>query len=78
MGHAVHLSTLTQKGQITIPADIRHSLHMHTGDKVAIELVHGKVMLKKLEPFDYEYHQALSGTLSEWASKEDDDAYEDL
>ena len=52
MGHAVHLSTLTQKGQVTIPADIRHSLHMHTGDKVAIELVHGKVMLMKTyEPY---------------------------
>jgi hypothetical protein len=27
---------------------------------------------------DYEYYEALSETLSEWYSKEDDDAYDHL
>ncbi|MDX2504371.1 MAG: AbrB/MazE/SpoVT family DNA-binding domain-containing protein [Gammaproteobacteria bacterium] len=28
------LSTLTTKGQVTIPKDIRETLHLYTGDKV--------------------------------------------
>lgn len=28
--------------------------------------------------FDYQYHEALEGTLSEWNTKEDDEAFNDL
>ena len=76
--HAVALSTVTQKGQATIPGAIRKELDLHPGDKVAFESVNGKVFLKKVEPFDYEYHKALTGTLSEWDSESDDEAYRDL
>ena len=30
------LATLTSKGQVTIPKDIRESLHLHSGDKIEI------------------------------------------
>ena len=30
------LATLTSKGQVTIPKEIRESLHLHTGDKIEI------------------------------------------
>lgn len=30
------LATLTTKGQVTIPKDIRDSLKLHTGDKIEI------------------------------------------
>lgn len=30
------LATLTTKGQLTIPKDIRESLKLHTGDKIEI------------------------------------------
>lgn len=33
-GNAVELSTLTSKGQTTIPADIRRQLNLHAGDKL--------------------------------------------
>lgn len=71
-------TTLTQKGQATIPAEVRQELDLHPGDKVAFEKVGGRICLKKVEPFDYEYHKGLTGTLSEWDSKEDDEAYLDL
>lgn len=30
------LATLTKKGQVTIPKEIRESLRLHTGDKIEI------------------------------------------
>ena len=30
------LATLTSKGQVTIPKEIRESLHLHSGDKIEI------------------------------------------
>lgn len=32
------LATLTTKGQVTIPKEIRESLKLHTGDKIEITL----------------------------------------
>lgn len=74
----MRISTLTQKGQATIPASIRKELNIEAGDKIGFEVIRGKVFIKKIQPFDAEYHQALSGTLSEWDSPEDDEAYNDL
>ena len=49
----MYVSKLTQKGQTTIPAAIRHQLDLHSGDSVAFEIVEDKVMLMKISPFDY-------------------------
>lgn len=72
------ISTITQKGQATIPVDIRNALNLHTGDKIDFALVDGCAVVKKLQPFDVAYHHALTNTLLEWASPEDDEAYADL
>lgn len=74
----MYVSKLTQKGQTTIPAAIRHQLDLHSGDSVAFEIVEDKVVLMKISPFDYKYHKALENTLSEWGSAEDDEAFNDL
>jgi antitoxin PrlF len=74
----MNISTITQKGQTTIPVEIRNKLDIHPGDKVSFEILDGNVILKKIPAFEHEYHRALVGTLSEWASKEDDEAYDDL
>ena len=74
----VSMSTVTEKGQATIPAEIRHRLKLLPGDKVGFEVSGGKVFLRRIEPFDYLYHQSLSKTLSEWDSTEDEEAYRDL
>ena len=76
--HLIPVSTLTEKGQTTIPIDIRRELKLLPGDKLSYEVSEGKVFLRRLEPFDYLYHQALSKTLSEWESPEDEEAYRDL
>ncbi len=74
----MQVSKLTQKGQTTIPAEIRRRLDLHTGDTVAFEVIENKVVLSKITPFDYGYHKALESTLSEWNSKEDNEAFNDL
>ncbi len=74
----MNLATITQKGQATIPADVRKALGLEAGDKIGFDIQNEQVILTKIQPFDYAYHQALTGTLSEWDSHEDEEAYHDL
>ena len=71
-------STLTSKGQTTIPSEIRKNLDLHAGDKIIFEMIDNQVVIRKITPFDYVYHAALSATLTEWDSPEDEEAYRDL
>ncbi len=40
-------STLTSKGQVTIPADLRHALNLHAGDTLVFEAIDHKVVISK-------------------------------
>ena len=71
-------SRLSSKGQVTIPAEIRDKLRLEAGDVVIYELRDEVVVLRRAEPFDVAYHAALSDTLDEWSSPEDEDAFRDL
>lgn len=71
-------SRLSSKGQVTIPHEIRAALHLETGDLVAYDLKDGKAILRRAEPFDAAYHSAVSETLEEWGSIDDDEAFRDL
>jgi len=73
-----HISKLSSKGQITIPASIRSAMSLKPGDFIAYELNGKSVKLKKIEPFDTAYHAAVAETLDEWNSPEDDEAFHDL
>jgi AbrB family looped-hinge helix DNA binding protein len=72
------ISRLSIKGQVTIPREIRAALHLEAGDLVAYDLKDGKAILRRAEPFDAAYHSALSETLEEWGSVDDDKAFRDL
>lgn len=74
----MQISTLTSKGQATIPAEIRHELNLKPGDKIIFEIQDHKVWITKAEPLDYLYHAAISQNLNEWDSPEDDEAYNNL
>ena len=71
-------SRMTQKYQTTIPAKIRQLLGLQSGDFIGFELKEGEVILKKTSPLDVAFAKAVEGTLSEWASEEDEEAYRDL
>ena len=72
-------SKLTKKSQATIPEKIRKILGLQPGDSVAFELnEERRVFLRKATPIDFEFAKALEGTLSEWLSENDEEAYRDL
>lgn len=72
-------SKLTSKSQATIPGKIRKILGLQPGDSVAFEIGQGdKVFIRKATPIDFEFALALEGTLTEWSSENDEEAYRDL
>ncbi len=73
-----HFSKVTVKYQATIPREVREFLGVKQGDMVAYAIEEGVVKLRRASPLDLAYHAALAGTLGEWNSKADDDAYRDL
>lgn len=72
------VSRISSKGQVTIPKKVRESMGAKPGDVVVYEVRGNVVTLRCLEPLDLVYHAALSGTLTEWATAEDDEAFGDL
>jgi AbrB family looped-hinge helix DNA binding protein len=72
-------SVLSAKGQVTIPKEIRERLGLEPGDFVVYEITdNDKVILRRVEPYDAAFHLAVSETLEEWGSEEDDEAFRDL
>ena len=71
-------SKLSSKGQVTIPREIRENVGLEPGHLVAYEVKDGVIILKRVEPFDAAFHEALSETLDEWNSPEDEEAFRDL
>jgi antitoxin PrlF len=71
-------SKLTAKGQTTIPREVRERLSLKPGDLISYQIEDGAVRLRKLEPVDIGYLRAVQASLSEWASPEDAEAYDDL
>ncbi len=71
-------SRLSSKGQVTIPKELRESVGLQPGDMVGYEVKNGIISLTRIEPFDAAFHAALSDTLDEWVTREDDEAFRDL
>jgi antitoxin PrlF len=72
-------SRLTSKAQATFPARVRKRLNLKPGDTIVFEgSDDGPVSVRKVEPLDLEYLAALEATLTEWNSKNDDEAFRDL
>jgi len=71
-------SRLSSKGQVTIPVEVRERLHLEPGDTVVYEIDDERAVLRRAEPFDIAYHAALTDTLDEWASPDDEEAFRDL
>ena len=71
-------SRISSKGQVTIPVEVREALDLKAGDLVVYEMDGDVAKLKKLEPLDAAFHLAVSATLDEWNSDEDEEAFGDL
>ncbi len=71
-------SKLTTKFQTTVPTHVRKLLQLKAGDMVGFEINGQEVRLRRATPLDLAFTQALEGTLTEWASPQDDLAFKDL
>lgn len=71
-------SKLSSKSQVTLSKKVREALGAHSGDMIVYEVEGNVVQLKRLEPFDAAFHKALSNTLSEWTSDDDEEAFNAL
>jgi antitoxin PrlF len=70
------ISKITAKGQTTVPQEVRAALNSKPGDLIAWDIEpNGRVTVRRIQPADVEYLQAVQGTLSEWHSAEDEQAY---
>jgi antitoxin PrlF len=69
---------LTSKGQVTVPKEVRTRLHLEPGDLLPYELEGDEVRVRKVGRFDAAWHRALSATLEEWNTPEDNEAFRDL
>ena len=72
------LSKLTSKFQATIPLAVRRKLGLKPGDAVLFEIEHDVITVRRATVLDKEYAKSLEGTLTEWLSKEDEEAYRGL
>ena len=73
------VSKITAKGQTTVPRQVREALRSKPGDLLAWEVESdGRVAVRRIQPLDVEYLQAVEATMSEWNTAEDEAAYGDL
>lgn len=71
-------SKITSKYQATIPEPVRNILQLKAGDAIAFDIEDNQIRLRKARPLDLVFAEALKGTLNEWESTADDEAYRDL
>ena len=71
-------SRLTTKYQATVPTSVRKLLQLKAGDLVGFEIEGNEVRLRRATPLDVAFTEALEGTLTEWSSEQDDQAFRDL
>ena len=73
------ISKITIKGQTTVPQEVRAALKSKPGDLLAWDIEKdGRVAVRRVQPIDVEYLQAVENTMSEWRTAEDEAAYGDL
>jgi antitoxin PrlF len=71
-------SQLIHHNQAIIPDPVLEALKLREGDAIVFEIDQAGVHLRKAPPVDKVFTEALQGTLSEWDSAADDEAYADL
>lgn len=70
-------SRISRQGRTTIPKKVRDSLGVEPGDLVAYQVRGNVVKLNRVDAAAA-YQAALSQTLDEWASAQDEEAFRNL
>jgi AbrB family looped-hinge helix DNA binding protein len=66
-------STISSKGQTTLPAAVRRLLRVASGDSLLYELEKEAVRIRKATSLDITWAKAVGSTLTEWNGPDDDD-----
>ncbi len=72
IGQSRRQSSVTSKGQTTIPADIRRELNIKPGDHVSFSIEAGRAVLEKVVAIDHAWNGGQSEMLGEWNDPEQD------
>ena len=72
------VAKLSARGQTTIPKSIREAVGIYVGDTLAFETDGEQVVVRKVPRGRDDTAQALSETMGEWASAEDEEAWRGL
>ena len=73
------VAKITAERQTTIPQEVRAALHVVPGDLITWSVdVDGTATVRRVQPLDIDYLRAVEGTLSEWDTAADQEAYRDL
>ena len=67
-------STVSSKGQVTVPVEVRHRLGLETGDKVEFAFEEGRTVLRPVRPKKSPF-EAYLGILPAFSSKEEINAW---
>jgi AbrB family looped-hinge helix DNA binding protein len=71
-------SRLSSTGRVTIPKAARAALGASAGDVVSFEIAGDALLLRKVGTSDPAFRRALSVTLDEWTSRQDEQAFAHL
>jgi AbrB family looped-hinge helix DNA binding protein len=74
----MEVARITSKGQMTIPKKIREAAHLIEGDVVSFAVEDGRITISKIVTRDDDYLRSVQGTLGEWNSPEDEEAWREL
>ncbi|CAO3447499.1 transcriptional regulator, AbrB family [Azospirillum argentinense] len=78
----MHISRLAADNRALIPQDVRDALGLKEGDPILFSVKDGQAVIRKAPlkapGVDTAYLKGLEGGLSEWASPEDDEAFDGL
>ncbi len=77
----IKTATITEKGQIAIPKDIRRTKGFKTGSKIAILAFNDRVELRPLKQISEKLATAIASEkvlARDWNSKEDDEVWKNL
>ena len=77
----IRTATVTEKGQIAIPKDIRKLEGFKEGSKVTILAFDDKIEVRSLKQFNEKMFPALmseKALAKDWLSKEEDEAWKNL
>lgn len=67
-----HITSVTSKGQATIPADIRREAGIGPGDKVRFSFEGDRIVIEKSQEVDDVWNAGQSAMLGEWNNPEED------